>query len=307
VTARAPSPPGSSRGKRDSAAAAGFLFAVDEAPDARPPVAPRSRGGPAPAPRAASVLAEAEAAAPRQLASPLAREGGAIAPAPPPIETAPAPPVRRADLAALRRRAAALEARADEATRRRARLARSEDETAAWLALAPRVESALDELSAAMFADVVGVLESALTDALRDVLGQPIALKVEQEWKRGGATMTFHVERDGAREDIMRGQGGSVANILSTGLRIFALARLDRSRHRPFLVLDEQDCWIRPDLVPRFVKLVSETGRRLGFQILMISHHDVGAFEDLADRIYRLVPEEGGVRAVRVDPHRDAE
>ena len=53
---------------------------------------------------------------------------------------------------------------------------------------------------------------------------------------------------------------------------------------------------LRPDLVPRFVKLVAETGKRLGFQILMISHHDVSAFEDLADRIYRLSPGESGVR-----------
>lgn len=209
------------------------------------------------------------------------------------------------DLDALRRRLAMLEARAQDAARRRARLARLEGEAAAYLALAPGVEAALDDLSATMFADVVGVLETALTHALHDVLGQPIALKVEQEWKRGGATMTFHIERAGEREDIMRGQGGSVANILSTGLRIFALARLDPARHRRFLVLDEQDCWLKPDLVPKFVRLVHETGRRLGFQILMISHHDVEAFEDLADRVYRLIPGEDGVRAVRLDAERD--
>jgi hypothetical protein len=59
--------------------------------------------------------------------------------------------------------------------------------------------------------------------------------------------------------------------------------------------------------VPRFVRLVHETGRRLGFQILMISHHDVSAFEDLADRIYRLTPSPEGVKVTRHDARRDRE
>jgi DNA repair exonuclease SbcCD ATPase subunit len=230
----------------------------------------------------------------------------APSPAPSPPAAAPAP--RGGRLAELANRHALLLARREEAARRRAEAERTEGDLAAYLALAPSVEKALDELSATLFRDVTGVLEAALTDALRDVLGDPdLALKVEQEWKRGAASMTFHVERRGEAEDIMRGQGGSVANVLSTGLRIFALARLDQAAHRRFLVLDEQDCWLRPDLVPRFVRLVHETGRRLGFQVLMISHHDVGAFEELADRIYRFAPGPDGVKVTRHDPHRDAE
>jgi hypothetical protein len=207
----------------------------------------------------------------------------------------------------IRNRVAVLTAREEESARRRERLARREAEIAAWLALAPSVEATLDELSQTLFAEVVGVLERMLTLALRDVLGQSIALKVEQEWKRGAASMTFHIERDGEREDIMRGQGGSVANVLSTCLRIFALDRLDPKKHRRFLVLDEQDCWLKPELVPKFVRLVHDSARRLGFQVLMISHHDVVLFEEYADRIYRLVPDpaSGAVRVVRHDAHRD--
>ena len=208
----------------------------------------------------------------------------------------------------LKERIGALAARQEDVASRKAALEAEAKGLAEAIALAPEVEKALDELSEALFSALVGELEKNLTLAVRDVLAdEALAVKVEQAWKRGGATMTFHIERDGKREDIMRGQGGSVANVLSTALRIFALARLDPAKHRPFLVLDEQDCWLRPDLVPRFVRLVHETGRRLGFQVLMISHHDVGAFEDLADRIYRLAPGPDGVRATRHDPHRDAD
>ena len=164
-----------------------------------------------------------------------------------------------------------------------------------FLSIADAVDKALDELSDAMFGRISKVLEEKLTIALQEVLEQPIALKVTREYKRGVATMSFHVERNGQAEDIMKGQGGSVANILSVGLRIFALTTLDTTEHRRFLVLDEQDCWLRPDLVPHLVKIVHEAGRALGFQVLMISHHDIGAFEQYADKIYQFTPTPEGV------------
>jgi predicted ATPase len=83
---------------------------------------------------------------------------------------------------------------------------------------------------------------------------------------------------------------------------MFALATLDPARHRGFLVLDEQDCWLRPELVPRLVKMVRDAGRGLGFQVLMISHHDVALFDQYADKIYEFEPQADG--AVRVSERR---
>src|SRR5262245_12694274 len=169
-----------------------------------------------------------------------------------------------------------------------------------YLAIADGVAQALDKLSEDMFGRIVQVLELNLTRALQEVLEQPITLKVERDYKRGTATIGFHIEREGQPEDIMRGQGGSVANILSVGLRMYALATLPAERHRRFLVLDEQDCWLRPDLVPRLVKIVSEAGRALSFQVLMISHHDIAAFEQFADKIYKFIPDPSGLRVETV-------
>ncbi|MFA9476972.1 hypothetical protein ACERK3_01570 [Phycisphaerales bacterium AB-hyl4] len=76
-----------------------------------------------------------------------------------------------------------------------------------------------------------------------------------------------------------------------------ALTTLDAIRHRRFLVLGGQDCWLRPDLVPRLVKIVHDAGEALGFQVLMISHHDADSFEHYADRVYELAPQGGGVEA----------
>lgn len=181
-----------------------------------------------------------------------------------------------------------------ESDRRRAAAERAAAEQ--FLGIADAVAGALDALSEELFGRLLRTLERQLTRALEEVLGQPIALVAEQDFKRGSATIGFHVERAGAPEHIMKGQGGSVANVLSVGLRMFALATLDPARHRPFLVLDEQDCWLQPELVPALVKIVHEAGRALGFQVLMISHHDVSLFERYADRIYRFTPTADGVR-----------
>jgi hypothetical protein len=168
----------------------------------------------------------------------------------------------------------------------------------AYLDISDAVDQALDKLSEQLFGRIVKILEEKLTLALQEVLEQPIVLKVNRDYKRGGATMSFHIERNGQPEDVMKGQGGSVVNILSVGLRMFALTTLDPAVHRRFLVLDEQDCWLRPDLVPRLVKIVHEAGRALGFQVLLISHHDISAFEQYADKIYKFIPTVDGVQVI---------
>jgi predicted transcriptional regulator len=203
--------------------------------------------------------------------------------------------------AALRRRVTELARDATLHREERERIRADRAAIAAFLERAPAVEAALEELGQSLFDELVGLIEEKLSIALQEVLEQPIRLRAEAAYKRGAASVEFSVDRGGDSEDILRGQGGSVVNVLSVGLRMFALSQLDPARHRPFLVLDEQDCWLRPDLVPRLVGIVREAARTLGFQVLMISHHDVRAFEEDADVVYRFVPEPDGVRVERTD------
>lgn len=164
-----------------------------------------------------------------------------------------------------------------------------------YLGISDQVTEALDKLSQKLFEEVLGILQDKLSIALHEVLEQPINFKAEASFKRGAASVDFSIDRDGNTEDINRGQGGSVQNVLSVGLRLFALAQLDSEEHRRFLVLDEQDCWLRPELVPRLVNIVHRAAKELKFQVIMISHHDVGLFEKYADKIYRFNPSADGV------------
>lgn len=172
----------------------------------------------------------------------------------------------------------------------------------AFLETAPKVETALDKLSQELFRGMVAVLEEKLTIALQEVIEQPIKFKAVPSFRRGTINLDFEIERGAEQtEDVLRGQGGSVTNVLSVGLRMFALTSLDESQHRRFLILDEQDCWLRPDLVPKLVQIVHEAGRALGFQVLMISHHDISTFERFAEKIYQCTLTEDGAKLTAID------
>jgi DNA repair exonuclease SbcCD ATPase subunit len=162
------------------------------------------------------------------------------------------------------------------------------------LDLVEPVSAALEALSQELFQKLLRIVEQQMTDALQEVLEQPIVLRAKSDFERNTTSVDFSIERDGQTEDVYKGQGGSVANILSVGLRMLAITTLDQKVHRRFLVLDEQDCWLQPQLVPRLVNIVKQAGVALGFQVIMISHHDVAMFEQYADRIYQFQPQSDG-------------
>ena len=199
----------------------------------------------------------------------------------------------------VRRRVDLLAARREAAEEQRTRLQREISRLDAYLGISDSVTAALETLNQQLFRELLDLVQEKLTVALQEVLEQPITFHSDVEFKRGGSSVRFWVERDGNPEDVNRGQGGSVANVLSVGLRMFALTTQNERDHRRFLVLDEQDCWLRPDLVPLLVKIVHDAGTALDFQVIMISHHDTALFERYAEKVYRFVPVGGG--AVRVE------
>lgn len=134
----------------------------------------------------------------------------------------------------------------------------------------------------------MGRFKIKFTDALQEILEQPITIHAKAGFSENSASVEFWVERNGKPEYLINGQGGSVANIVSVCQRIFALITLDEATHRRFLILDEQDCWLRADLVPKLVKIIHDASRALGFQVLMISHPKRHLFEQYADKIIEL-------------------
>jgi ABC-type glutathione transport system ATPase component len=190
--------------------------------------------------------------------------------------------------------------RRDGHLRERERISKELERVVSQLDRAPRVTQALEALQGELFKSLTAVLESKLSIALQEVLEQPIVFKAVPADRRNQIEIDFSIERNGQPEDIMKGQGGSVANVLSVGLRLFALNTLDPAAHRRFLLLDEQDCWLRPDLVPRLVKIIHDASEALGFQVLLISHHDFEPLRAYVDKVYVFTPEQGSGVSVEV-------
>ncbi len=213
-------------------------------------------------------------------------------------------PPEAARLDGLKKRLHGIQAVRDELRETQTLLQTKLDDVNGFLSIADDVTAALEKLNEDVFQRQLTLIENTMTKALQEVLEQPIVFKTLCSFKRDAASVEFLIERDGNQEDIMKGQGGSVANVVSVGLRMLAITTLDDRRHRKFLVLDEQDCWLHPDLVPKLTSIVRQAGTSLGFQVLMISHHDVSHFIRHADKVYRLSPDRGdgvGLEEIRED------
>jgi DNA repair exonuclease SbcCD ATPase subunit len=68
---------------------------------------------------------------------------------------------------------------------------------------------------------------------------------------------------------------------------------------RPFLVLDEADCWLSPQRVSDFARVISRLSHDLGLQVLIISHHETSLFHGFPVHLERV----DGETEEGKDPH----
>ena len=152
---------------------------------------------------------------------------------------------------------------------------------------ADSVRDVLDRLQRREHERAVGAYEDLLSAFLADVLPGDRRIVMDLHAERGAPALDVFIRKgdNSPLEDAWLGTGGSITNLLSTGLRLIALLR---SGQRRFLVLDESDCWIKPDLIPRYAAVVAQMAQDLDVQILMISHHDESLFAQSISHRLRL-------------------
>lgn len=147
----------------------------------------------------------------------------------------------------------------------------------------------------------VGAYEQLLGAFLSDVLPGERQIVMDLHTDRSAPALDIYIKKgeNMPLEDAWLGTGGSVTNLLSTGLRLVALLRSDQRR---FLVLDESDCWIKPTLIPQYAAVVSQMSEELGVQVLMISHHDESLFAQHLPHRLRLSRYKSGLLAAEWSP-----
>lgn len=146
-----------------------------------------------------------------------------------------------------------------------------------WLSRQPDYLKFLQHLQSALHQKNIGAFSELLTYFVKDVLKKDKDIVFDLYTYHNLPALKIEALNDGCRESIYEGNGGSIANIVSTGLRLIALSRL---QHRKFIVLDEPDCWLKPDHVPVFAKIIGEISEKLKIQTVIISHHDWKYFKD---------------------------
>jgi len=171
---------------------------------------------------------------------------------------------------------ARLEGRRDALRIRREELARAIELAKGRLAVKDEVEAFIEAVHGSASRRSLSAFETLLTALVQEVLPgeKPVALDLSTE--RGLASLDVCVRRpDGTLEDVLEDNGGALTNVIGMALRLIAVVKADVAR---FLALDEADCWIAPDRVSSFYRVLEDGAARLGVQCLAVSHHDLSQF-----------------------------
>ncbi|MGO4573741.1 AAA family ATPase [Microvirga sp. 2TAF3] len=144
------------------------------------------------------------------------------------------------------------------------------------LAVKDEVEAFIEAVHGSASRRNLAAFETLLSALVQEVLPgeKPVALDLSTE--RGLAALDICVTRpDGSMEDVLEDNGGALTNVIGMALRLIAVVKADVAR---FLALDEADCWIAPERVASFYRVLEDGAARLGVQCLAVSHHDLSQF-----------------------------
>jgi hypothetical protein len=151
------------------------------------------------------------------------------------------------------------------------------------------VASLLRRLIDAEVTDGVKAVEKLQTEGLQEIFhDQNLSVRAEVEESRGKVSVTFFTTRgleDGTRVEGVPDQsfGGAILTVQSVLMRITVIFR---RKMRPLLLLDETLAAVANRYVDRAAKFLSTLSKRLGLDILLITHDE--ALVGAASNAYRV-------------------
>ena len=127
-------------------------------------------------------------------------------------------------------------------------------------------------------------LSEIVSLALAAVFDEPYAFKINYVTRRGVTECDLVFERDGREIDPLGGAGGGAVDIAAFALRI-AVWALGGNR-RPVIILDEPFRNLSANLHERAGQMLQMLSRKLGLQIVMVSHNpDIVSGADAVFRV----------------------
>lgn len=141
---------------------------------------------------------------------------------------------------------------------------------------------------------------SVVSRGLSIVFEEEMELKLETKTRGDLTTVDLKLIQEYGNNDFLEtGLVGSVGGTIVVMLNILLRILMTMSAHpsmRRFLELDEPFGQADVDMIPAFGDLLRELSRKLGFQILMVTHEKV--LTDIGDTAYQVVKNKAGVASV---------
>lgn len=181
----------------------------------------------------------------------------------------------------------------------RSRLATEVSEAKARQGLKEEISEIFDALQKRAHERSVGAFERLLSAILRDVLPEEGAVRLIPQFKSNTTWLDVALEKEGKLEDLVEGNGGAVTNVVCAGLRFAALTR---TKNRRLMILDEPDCWLMPERVPAFVRVIAQVSEQTRTQTFFITHHQPAYFEGQVNIVRFSADDNGKVFAQALAP-----
>ena len=114
-------------------------------------------------------------------------------------------------------------------------------------------------------------ISTIVTNAMLSVDPDWPEFEIEFVTRRNRAECDILFVEEGARQHPLDSSGGGAKNIASFALRV---SYWTLKKNRPTLILDEPFRDVSPDRQDRVSEMLSDVCKRLGIQIIMVSHAD---------------------------------
>lgn len=128
-------------------------------------------------------------------------------------------------------------------------------------------------------------ISGLVTMALASVFDDPYEFVIEFVTRRQRAECDLKFSKDGEHCNPLDASGGGTVDVASFALRV-AFLSMESPQRRRVLILDEPFRFVSPDLQSKASQMIREISRRMGLQIIMISHAE--NIIDSADRVFEV-------------------
>lgn len=128
------------------------------------------------------------------------------------------------------------------------------------------------------------IVTSALDIVYRD---EAYGFEIEFEIKRNKTEANLYFTRNGQRYSPLASSGFGVVDVAAFALRL-ALWNISRPETRGVFVLDEPFKHVSENLQESVMEMVSTLSKRLGIQVLLITHNKESDVMEHSDRVFRV-------------------